>query len=242
MNSTAEHAKLARILVRSVDGGVLSTMSSELPGYPFGSVTPYVTTPDGRVVIYISDIAQHTANIRGCSRVCLTVAAEGGDANRQARGRVSIVGDAAVVADIETDSVAARYFAFFPEARAYAGTHGFHFYAMDVKRVRYIGGFGRISWVEPEDWRCAPPEWVGSEDRIVGHMNDDHRDALQAMAKHFFAVDDEASAVEMVALDTEGFHLRTSGTIHYLSFDEAVTTSDAVRKTMVALTQAARSD
>ena len=35
-------AKSARLFLKSGNDGVLSTVSLDLPGYPFGSVTPYV--------------------------------------------------------------------------------------------------------------------------------------------------------------------------------------------------------
>ncbi len=50
-------ATAARSLVRSQDSGILSTQSKELPGYPFGSVTPYVMTHTGRVALFVSAIA-----------------------------------------------------------------------------------------------------------------------------------------------------------------------------------------
>lgn len=62
MPPETENASTARALLRRVDSGVLSTMSVELLGYPFGSITPFVVTHEGRVVIYISEIAQHTKN------------------------------------------------------------------------------------------------------------------------------------------------------------------------------------
>ena len=53
--------------------GVLSTISVDVEGYPFGSVTPYCMDRMSRPIIYISPIAQHTKNIVADSRVSLTV-------------------------------------------------------------------------------------------------------------------------------------------------------------------------
>ena len=63
----------ARQLFLQESFGVLSTISVDLPGYPFGSVTPYCADEQGRPVLYISHIAQHTRNILADSRVSLTV-------------------------------------------------------------------------------------------------------------------------------------------------------------------------
>ena len=55
----------ARTLVYKTNAGVMSTISNNLRGYPFGSVTPYMCDEQGRVYFFISDIAQHTKN-HGC--------------------------------------------------------------------------------------------------------------------------------------------------------------------------------
>src|SRR5207247_8117981 len=82
--------------------GVLSSMSLDVPGYPFGSVTPYCADDQCRPIIYISQIAQHTRNVIADRRVSLTVVEsnEGSD-DVQARGRVTCIGDAIPIGDDE---------------------------------------------------------------------------------------------------------------------------------------------
>src|ERR1700747_1279315 len=92
---TIEENRAARELFLQESFGVLSTISVDLPGYPFGSVTPYCADEQGRPVIYISYIAQHTKNIVADSRVSLTVfEAQQGATDIQAQGRVTLIGDA----------------------------------------------------------------------------------------------------------------------------------------------------
>lgn len=241
--SEPDPADEARKLLRSVDAGVLATQSVALPGYPFGSVTPFVLGPDGRVAIFISAIAQHTANIRADSKVSLTVrqerAPEGGAvADAQAVGRVTVVGDAHRVPDDEAEETAERYFLFFPDSRGHFRVHDFAFYAIEPVRVRYIGGFGAIHWIEPDAWRLPAPKWEMGARRMVDHMNDDHADALVAMCGAFRG--DPNESAEMITVDSAGFHVRTPSAVHYLSFEKRCATSDDVRKEMVRLTRAAR--
>ncbi len=233
-----EQGAAARRLLRATDSGVLATMSRELPGYPFGSVTPFVTSQEGRPLIYVSTIAQHTANMQADPRVCLTVV-ESGAGNTQALGRTSLVGDASPVPAAAVEAERERYFAFFPEAREYGGTHDFRLYRIEPKRVRFIGGFGRIWWVEPQDWAVPTPAWAAEEADIVRHMNEDHRPALVAMARHFAQLDDEEAA--LVAVDLEGCHVRAAHGIVYLPFDKACLTVDDVRTAMIQLARAAQS-
>ncbi len=140
-------------LWRQVDSGILSTTSVAVAGYPFGSVVPYVTTAEGVPVIYISDIAQHTKNLRADPRMCLTVV-EPGENDKQAGSRISLQGDGVVLTGEGRDAVSELYFARFPMSRRFANTHGFSFWALQPKRIRFIGGFGKIHWIEPAVW-CA---------------------------------------------------------------------------------------
>jgi putative heme iron utilization protein len=230
---TTEQAAMARRLLRSVDSGILSTMSMEIPGYPFGSLTPYAMTHEGRVAVYVSEIAQHTRNMRGDPKVCLTVTEGSGTENQQALGRVTVVGDAREVpADLKV-VVGERYFSLFPEAREYAGTHDFLFYWVEPRRVRYIGGFGRIFWVEAEDWIVPTPAWGTDEQSIIEHMNTDHADAVVNIARQHEAR--EARRAELVSLDAEGFHLRADSTLLYIPFPAPCMTKGEIRAGMVRL-------
>ncbi|MFT4539035.1 MAG: putative heme iron utilization protein [Planctomycetota bacterium] len=235
--TTTEESAVARQLLRSIESGVLSTMSLELPGYPFGSVTPYALTMAGKVAIYVSDIAQHTRNMAADPKVCLTVVAQAGAQNQQAVGRVTVVGDAQAVPDDQAEQVAERYFAFFPEARAYAGTHGFGFFTIAPQRVRFIGGFGKIYWVEARDWAVPAPEWSSAGSSILEHMNSDHAPALAAIARKRGV--QNADATELVSLDVEGFHIRSGEALSYVPFPAPCLTTEQVRAGMIDLTRAA---
>ena len=92
MNTTIAKKCAARELVLQHSFGVLSTISIEAPGYPFGSVTPYCVDDQCRPVIYISLIAQHTKNIIADSRLSLTVLENnGGSDDVQAGAAVQVL-------------------------------------------------------------------------------------------------------------------------------------------------------
>lgn len=229
-------AQSARRLVRSVSGGVLSTLSQDLEGYPFGSVTPVAMTQTGELTLYVSAIAQHTRNMLGDPRVSLTTTEEGAG-NQQALGRATVVGDATPVPPARADEVAARYFMLFPEAREYAGAHDFSFFWITPRRVRYIAGFGRIHWIETEDWLLPTPGWAGDEQGIVSHMNEDHGDALVRIASaHGAPTPQEA---RLVTVDQEGAHVRSGGRLTYVPFGAPAHDQNAMRAAMVALARAA---
>ena len=83
----------AKQLSRTHHSGVLGTHSTSMPGYPFGSVVPYYLTPAGDAIIYISDIALHTRNIKANDKVSLTIF-DAAEDDSQANGRVTIMGNA----------------------------------------------------------------------------------------------------------------------------------------------------
>ena len=63
----------ATLLVRQADVGVISTLSQNLKGYPFGSVSPFISDSQGKVYFFISDIAQHAKNLSKDGKMSFTV-------------------------------------------------------------------------------------------------------------------------------------------------------------------------
>ncbi|MGH9816446.1 MAG: heme iron utilization protein, partial [Candidatus Acidiferrales bacterium] len=62
METTTAGAEARQLLLRDYQG-VLSTLSVAVSGYPFGSLVPYCLDRQGRPIILISRIAQHSKNI-----------------------------------------------------------------------------------------------------------------------------------------------------------------------------------
>ena len=138
-----EAAKEARALLNSQHAGVLSTTSLTLGGYPFGSVTPYCIDDQGSVLILISTIAEHTKDLEADSRCSLLVQAGADDV--QAHGRVCLVGNM-VALPTGHEALHEKYYRYFPKSRDYHTAHNFNFYQLQLRSIRYIGGFGKIYW------------------------------------------------------------------------------------------------
>lgn len=219
-------ADAARSLIRRTDAGVLSTHSVELQGYPFGSLTPFVASHEGRPVIFISSLAQHTKNLLADSRLCLTVF-DPAEKDKQASTRVSIMGDGALVPENQLETLAERYFAFFPASRQHAGTPDFQFYWIEPYRVRFIAGFGRIHWLEKEGWLVPVPEWKDEEAALIQHINESHANALVDMCRYYYET--HPKCAQMIAADPEGFHVRADGDILYFVFQRPCLAADELR-------------
>ena len=64
------------------------------------------------------------------------------------------------VDDADRPAAQERYLAANPTAEYYIGFGDFAFYRLDVASIRYVGGYGRMSWVDAAPVRrrrAGPP-------------------------------------------------------------------------------------
>ena len=145
----------------------------------------------GSRVFLISRIAEHTRNLAADARASLLVH-EIGKADPLANGRVTLIGPCARRRATSARARAVR--AGLPQRRTPmppttsttpTSTSG----ASRLEAVRFIGGYGRMSWVAAEEFRsaaarsarAAPPRASST------HMNQDHADALLALRARLHA-------------------------------------------------------
>ena len=239
------HAERARTLVAVANRGSLATLAADPAGYPFGSVATYALGDDGSPLFFVSLMAEHTQNAERDPRASLLVAetvAEGTDP--LAAGRVTLLGDMKRVTGPEAAGVRDRYLAANPASAYYLDFGDFAFYRLAVRAVRYVGGYGRMSWVEAAAYSAAEADpLAGAAAGIVAHMNDDHAEALVLVCRHQ-ACRPETAEATMIAVDRYGFDVVATSPAGRaavrLGFPRAVTTTDEVRAAMVALVREAR--
>jgi putative heme iron utilization protein len=151
----------------------------------------------------------------------------------QSARRLTWIGDAQpVISDAE---IRPRYLRYFPASSSYFETHDFSFYRIDLKRARFIGGFGEIYWIERETMLLKNP-FRETENQIVQHMNQDHRDSLVRYARLFAGV--EAVSVSMTGIDSEGFDLLADGRKVRIDFESPIHTMEEARAELVRLGRA----
>ncbi len=223
----------ARNLLLEVCGGILSTHSVEVPGYPFGSVVPYALDRQGLPIILISRIAQHTKNIQANPKVSLTITQPGTD-DIQAAARLTYLADAVPISPDDEDT-AAHYYAYFPQSQDYHKVHDFDFYRLEPVRARYIGGFGDIHWIAPQALTRLNPFSREQEHAMIRHMNEDHTEAIRHYCRTNEVSLGEGVTPVMAGIDGEGFHLRIGARIMRFPFDTPVATPAEVRQALVAM-------
>ncbi|MGH8355403.1 MAG: HugZ family protein [Pseudomonas sp.] len=227
-------AKHARELLLKEYRGVLSTQSKAMPGFPFGSVVPYCLDAEGRPLILISRIAQHTHNLIADAKCSLLVSERGAE-DIQAVGRLTLLAEARQITEgAAIEAAAARYYRFFPSAQGYHNAHDFDFWVLEPVRWRYIGGFGAIHWLDSV--ALANPFAGEVEAGMLAHMNADHAAAIA----HYVELADLARepAAQLVGIDSEGFHLRIGQALYWLAFPQPCSNPGAVRQALVALVRA----
>src|SRR5436853_154837 len=230
MTGMTDQALTARRLLNQQSMGGLSTHSVDVAGYPFGSIAPFVLNYDSEPTMLISDIAQHTRNIKQNPRVSLTVFDQGAD-DPQASSRLTWIGDAELIDPSDTE-IRRRYLRYFPSAESYFETHDFSFYRIRLRRARFIGGFGQIYWIAPDAMLVSNP-FREAESRIVEHMNQDHQQALFHYCEVLKGV--KASTVAMTGIDREGFDMLADGRKLRVDFDAPIDTAEEARAVLVRL-------
>jgi putative heme iron utilization protein len=240
--SDAEHA---RTLAAAVTTGVLSTLARDPAGVPFGSLAPFGLDPLARPVLCISELAEHTRNLQVDTRSSLLVtrpAAAGVDPLAQAR--LTLVGHTVPVPEGDVEAARAAHLAANPHAAGYVDFGDFSLWRLEIDVVRYVGGYGHMSWVDVDAWRVAEPDPVAAVAAgAIEHLNADHADACLLMAQRLGGRPDAVTAV-VTTLDRYGLDLLATGPDGAgrvrLGFDEPVTTAPEIRTATVALTRRAR--
>lgn len=240
-------AELARTLIAAAPTAALSTIGEG--GFPFGSLVTHAVDAAGRPLLLLSDLAEHTRNLVADPRASL-MAVQDGAGDPLALGRVTVVGEVSVLGGDERTATLTVYRDTHPDA-FYADPstiedHGFRIYRLDVASVRYVGGFGRMSWVDAAAYTAAEPDPLRPHAAgIVEHMNDDHADSLALFARVFGGREQTVEA-RMVGCDRYGFAMLTRDTPGgeekdlRLPFRSDVATPDAARAAMVELVREAR--
>jgi putative heme iron utilization protein len=241
--ATPSHAERARTLVADQATGTLCTLTVEPEGFPYGSFVTFALDA-GSPVFLVSLLAEHTKNLLREPR-CSLMVSEPGEGDPLARGRVTMVGRCEQLAEGDASASAREaYLARHPNASYYVDFQDFSFWKLTVASLRYIGGYGRMSWIAQTDWSAASPDPIAKAAApIIAHMNDDHADTMVLYCKAFSKASD-TSAAQMTGIDRYGFEMSaTTGEGPRpirLAFDAPITRPDEARGALVALAKSAR--
>lgn len=224
------HAEFSRTLARGGEAA-LSTLAD---GFPYGSLIQYACDSQGQPLMLISDLAEHTQNLLLDARASLLIWDAAGEQDPLAVGRVTLIGRAVKAQEGLDD-----YLKVHPQASAYASFKDFHLWRLEVERVRYVGGFGHMSWVPAEDYRVAEADPVAAlAAGVISHMNEDHGDALILLAGQ--KLGRTVETVKMVGCDGAGYVVVADGKTVRIEYAQRCRSSDELRKEFIRQVQTAR--
>lgn len=238
-----EFPRTARVVMRGCTQAALATVQRDMHdgegcGWPHPSLVLVAFDLDCMPILLISDLADHTRNLLADPRAGLLFDGTSGLADPLTGPRVSVLGRLERTGD---PRLKARFLARHPAALTYAGFGDFGVWRLVPQRAHLVAGFGKIRWIGGADLPlpgslCAP--LAEREDDIVGHMNEDHADAVRLYATALLGRCD--GDWRLTGLDPEGCDLRLGGDTARLSFDRMVGTAEEARAELVRLVKRAR--
>ena len=240
-NSTRPSAaEEARTLAAATNAATLATLTAD--GDPWASLVAYGLL-GGTPVLCVSNLAEHGRNLARDPRASLSIVAATSDTDPLAGHRITLAGVVTRPPDAERDAVRAAYLNAVPAARFYLDFSDFTLWVLDVQRVRWVGGYGRMDSATGEQYAAASPDPVApASTRALAHLNADHADALAAMAREFGGYPDTDTAV-CTGIDRYGLDLRvhTARGVAYtrVGFPERLDSADQLRSATAKLARAA---
>jgi heme iron utilization protein len=197
----------ARTLMASARSGSLATLSQD--GTPWASIVTFGATAAGEPVLVVSTMAEHGRNLAReprCSVATAEPVPEGEDPLD--RARITLAGRVIVPEGEEADAALEAHARHYPFARDYAAYADFTTYVLRVERVRWVGGFARMSTVEAGEYAAADVDpTAGAAASARRHLNEDHADSVLLWARTLGGYADAFEAT-CEAIDRYGVDLR----------------------------------
>jgi putative heme iron utilization protein len=235
-------AEEARSIAASTNIGTLATLTET--GDPWASFVTYGLL-DGAPVLCVSKLAEHGRNLLADPRASISIVAPYGHADPLASGRVTLAGTVATPAGEELAAAREAHLAAVAAAKYYIDYSDFSLWVLRVRRVRWVGGYGRMDSASGDDYAAAAPDPVRPHaSGAIAHLNADHDKALCRMAQILGGYPDTTSAV-CTAIDRYGLDLRleTRRGMAYtrIGFGRPLAAADELRQAAVDLSNRAAS-
>ena len=147
------NAQAARALVGAATSASLATLAED--GSPFVSLVAVVDDGGGRPLFLLSGLAEHTRNLRARPRASVLVAAEGSGTTMD-QARVTLIGEVVWLEGADAARAKERFVAANAEARVWAALPDFAPARLEVRAVRYVGGFARAATISAADYLADP--------------------------------------------------------------------------------------
>jgi hypothetical protein len=138
-----DNPSTARRLIAEANRAVLAT---RLPDeWPYASLVLVAPDGTGLPLLLLSDLAEHTKNLKREPRASLLFDGTAGMAQPLEGARLTLLGR---IERAEEPAALASYVAKHPDAANWARMSDFHLYRLRPARAHLVAGFGRIAWID----------------------------------------------------------------------------------------------
>tara|TARA_B110000438_G_scaffold274893_1_gene295444 strand:+ start:276 stop:1118 length:843 start_codon:yes stop_codon:yes gene_type:complete len=240
LSTFPSNAELARTLAVTQTEATVSTFDKT--GCRYTSSVCYAVADDGEPIVLLSELAQHTVNVRKNQRTSMLITADAQDrANGLGLAQLTLVGSLRVV--VEPEESRSCYLNRHPNSSDCADLRSFNFWQLRIDQGHFVSGVDHMGWVSAEAYSGASvdPLWPVSAS-ILEHMNQDHSEANLAYVRDLAGLTDAIEA-EMVGIDRYGvtLHANTASgpRIARVSFSEALSGPDQARPAVIELLEQA---
>jgi len=232
-------ALAARRLVRASREATLATVTAS--GQPFASLVTPAAAPDLSVLLWLSVLSGHTRHLMNDPRCSLLFVGPSRGPNPQKRARLTVTGLATRVDGPEASALKARWLARHPYARLYADFNDFALWRIEIQEGLWVGGFAMARRTPASTLRPDPAAVAAiaeAEGGIVAHVNEDHGDALDAIAQGVLRR--KGSGWRLAAVDVDGCDLVRARARARLDFARPVADAEGVRRALILAAKAGR--
>ena len=228
-----------RLIRRLLRGAATAALATALPSDEAGPALPYSSLVlscvdhDASPLLLISDLAEHSKAISSDPNVALLYDGTAGLANPLSGPRVSVMGRTEKTAEARLMD---RFVARHPGAALYREFADFHLYRVALTRAHLVAGFGRIEWLDAEEFLLdtqGKEVLALQESGVLESLNQTHTKELGALAKAVSGNPKEGAAI--VGIDPEGADLRQGGALVRVEFGQIVDNPDGVAPLLRAL-------
>jgi putative heme iron utilization protein len=233
--ATADLGFEARRLIR---GSAAATLATGAGGAPFAALVTPATAPDLSALMLLSSLSEHTRQLKAEPRCALLFTGQPEGPNPQTAPRVTLTGLAETVPEAEVPALKARWLARHPYAALYADFGDFALWRVRPGGALLVGGFARASRLRLADLLPDPAATAAiaaAEAEIIAHVNEDHADAVAAIATGLLG--GSPGPWRLVTVDPDGCDISNGEASRRLAFPAPLGDADAVR---MALIRAAR--
>jgi len=218
----------ARKIIRAAR---VATLATQRDGQPFASLVTPACAPDLAPLLWLSTLSEHTRQLMREPRCALLFAGAAAEANPQTAPRVTLTGTAERIGD---PALKSRWLARHPYAGTYADFGDFALWRIKPGGALLVGGFARATRLRLADLvpdQGAVAAIAAAEAEIIQHVNQEHPDAIAAIAQGLLG--GPPGAWRLLAVDVDGLDLGLGETVLRLAFAAPAPGPDSVRTELI---------